>query len=34
MGGKDFVIEAVKIQDTSVDPKLFELPAGVSFKEM
>lgn len=34
MGGKDFVIEAVKIQDTSVDPKMFELPQGVIFKEM
>lgn len=33
MGGKDFVIEAVKIQDTSVDPKMFELPKGVTFKE-
>ena len=34
MGGKDFVIEAVKIQDGSVDSKMFELPAGVTFKEM
>jgi hypothetical protein len=34
MGGKDFVIEAVKIQETSVDPKMFELPQGVTFKEM
>ena len=34
MGGTDFVIEAVKIQDTSVDPKMFELPQGVTFKEM
>jgi len=34
MGGIDFVIEAVKIQETSVDPKMFELPAGVTFKEM
>ena len=34
MGGTDFVIEATKIQDTSVDPKIFELPAGVTFKEM
>ncbi len=34
MGGADFVIEATKIQDGSVDPKLFELPQGVTFKEM
>jgi hypothetical protein len=34
MGGNDFVIEATKIQDTSVDPKMFELPDGVTFKEM
>lgn len=34
MGGTDFVIEAVKIQDTSVDPKMFDLPQGVTFKEM
>ena len=34
MGGNDFVIEATKIQETSVDPKMFELPAGVTFKEM
>jgi len=34
MGGADFVIEATKIQDGSVDPKIFELPAGVTFKEM
>jgi len=34
MGGNDFVIEATKIQDTSVDPKMFELPQGVTFKEM
>jgi len=34
MGGADFVIEATKIQDGSVDPKVFELPAGVTFKEM
>ena len=34
MGGAEFVIEATKIQDTSVDPKIFELPAGVTFKEM
>ena len=33
-GGKDMVIEATKIEETSVDPKLFELPAGVTFKEM
>ncbi|MBK7631907.1 MAG: hypothetical protein IPJ23_14600 [Ignavibacteriales bacterium] len=32
--GKDLVIEATKIQDTSVDPKLFELPAGVTFKDI
>ena len=34
MAGNDFVIEATKIQETSVDPKMFELPAGVTFKEM
>jgi hypothetical protein len=34
MGGNNFVIEATKIQETSVDPKMFELPAGVTFKEM
>jgi len=34
MGGADFLIEATKIQDTSVDPKMFELPDGVTFKEM
>lgn len=34
MGGKNFVIEAVKIQDASVDAKMFELPQGVTFKEM
>lgn len=34
MGGKDFVIEATKIQDGNVDSKIFELPAGVTFKEM
>lgn len=34
MGGKDFVIEATKIQETSVDPKMFETPNGVTFKEM
>lgn len=34
MGGNDFVIEATKIQDGSVDPKIFELPAGVTFREM
>ena len=34
MGGNDFVIEATKIQDGSVDPKMFELPDGVTFKEM
>jgi len=33
-GENDFVIEATKIQDTSVDPKMFELPQGVTFKEM
>lgn len=33
MGGKDFVIEATKIQETSVDPKMFETPNGVTFKE-
>ena len=34
MGGAEFVIEATKIQDTSVDPKMFDLPQGVTFKEM
>jgi len=34
MGENDFVIEATKIQETSVDPKMFELPQGVIFKEM
>lgn len=34
MGGNDFVIEATKIQETPVDSKIFELPAGVNFKEM
>ncbi len=34
MGGADFVIEATKIQDGGVDSKIFELPAGVTFKEM
>jgi len=34
MGGADFVIEATKIQDGSVDSKMFELPTGVTFKEM
>jgi hypothetical protein len=34
MGGADFVIEATKIQDGPVDSKIFELPAGVTFKEM
>lgn len=34
MGGNDFVIEATKVQDGNVDSKMFELPAGVTFKEM
>lgn len=34
MGGNDFVIEATKIQETTVDPQMFELPKGVTFKEM
>lgn len=34
MGQGEFVIEATKVQDGSVDSKLFELPAGVTFKEM
>ena len=34
MGQGEFIIEATKIQDGSVDSKLFELPAGVTFKEM
>ncbi len=34
MGQGEFVIEATKIQDGSVDPKIFELPASVTFKEM
>jgi hypothetical protein len=34
MGGNDFVIEATKILDGSVDPKMFDLPAGVTFREM
>jgi len=34
MSGNDFVIEATKIQEGSVDSKIFELPAGVTFKEM
>ena len=34
MGGADFVIEATKIQDGPVNSKMFELPAGVTFKEM
>ena len=34
MSGADFVIEATKIQDGPVDSKIFELPAGVTFKEM
>ncbi len=34
MGGADFVIEATKIQDGAVDSKIFELPAGVTFKEI
>ena len=34
MGGNDFVIEATKIQETSVDPNIFELPDGVTFKEI
>lgn len=34
MSGADFVIEATKIQDGSVDSKIFDLPAGVTFKEM
>jgi hypothetical protein len=34
MSGNDFVIEATKIQDGSVDPKMFELPDGVTFKEI
>ena len=34
MGGADFVIEATKVQDGSVDFKIFDLPAGVTFKEM
>lgn len=34
MSGNDFVIEATKIQETSVDSKMFELPDGVTFKEM
>lgn len=32
--GKDLVIAATKIQETSVDPKMFELPAGVTFRDM
>lgn len=34
MGGADFVIEATKIQDGPVNSKMFELPAGVTFKDM
>jgi hypothetical protein len=34
MGGNDFIIEATKIQETPVDSKMFELPDGVTFKEM
>jgi len=34
MGGNDFVIEATKIQETPVDSKIFELPDGVTFKEI
>ena len=34
MGGNDFIIEATKIQETSVDSKMFELPDAVTFKEM
>lgn len=34
MGDAEFVIEATKIQDGGVDSKIFELPAGVTFKEM
>lgn len=34
MGGNDFIIEATKIQETTVDPKMFELPQGITFKEM
>ncbi len=34
MGGNDFVIEATKIQETTVDPNMFELPKGITFKEM
>lgn len=34
MGGNNFIIEATKIQDGSVDSKIFELPAGVTFKEI
>ena len=34
MGEAEFVIEATKIQDRSVDSKIFELSTGVTFKEM
>lgn len=34
MGQGEFVIEATKVQDGGVDSKMFELPAGVTFKEM
>jgi hypothetical protein len=34
MGRADFVIETTKIQDGSVDSKMFELPSGVTFKEI
>ncbi len=34
MGHADFVIEATKIQDGSVDSKIFELSAGVTLKEI
>ncbi len=33
-GKSDMVIEATKIEETPVDQKVFDLPAGVTFKEM
>jgi hypothetical protein len=31
MGGKDFIIEAVKIEEIPVDAKMFEIPKAVNF---
>ncbi len=34
MSGADFIIEATKTQDGSINSKILELPVGVIFNEM